>query len=79
MGSLRPDTRCGWCGRVGATYIPDGIDPPVPLCGQVLFGCLFGTRDRHRVKYDALISIFVLRGDDWTPQKECLWEIARFL
>ena len=55
MGSLPPDTRCGWYGRVGAVDIPDRIDPPVPLCGyggSDYDGCLFGTRDRHQVKED---------------------------
>ena len=63
MGSLPADTRCGWCGRTGAGYIPDGISPPVPLCGWAPLppprdgGCLFGTRTREMVMADALSTI----------------------
>ena len=58
MGSLSADTRCGWCGRQGATYIPDGIDPPVPLCGIGPRPCLWGQEDRHGIIFRALRVIF---------------------
>ena len=57
MGSLDPGTRCGWCGKPGAQYIPDGIEPPVPLCGHGRINCLFGTRERADVMRDALANI----------------------
>ena len=72
MGSLPEGTRCGWCGRIGAGYIPDGVY--VPLCGRggiVDKGCLFGGRDFDEVMSDALSEVFCLRknaGDGWKPQ-----------
>ena len=53
MGSLPPDEPCGWCGRRGTGYIPDGIHPADPLCGK----CIWGGRDRQEVKYWALYVI----------------------
>ena len=77
-----PDTRCGWCGRVGASYIPDGIDPPVPLCGHGGInndGCLFGSRDRLQVKVDALCAIYGLRPPYDGARLAFLQEVAKFL
>ena len=66
MGQLPEDTRCGWCGRVGAGYIPDGIDTPVPLCdhgGANDDGCFFGARDRQQVMHDAVsVALCLQRG-----------------
>jgi hypothetical protein len=65
MGSLPDDTRCGWCGRIGAGYIPDGIDPPVPLCGhggRGGLGCLFDNRDRFQHMANALETIWCQRA-----------------
>ncbi len=63
MGSLPDDWPCGWCGRRGASYVPDGIWPPVALCssgGPANTGCLFGMRERADVMRDALRAIFRL-------------------
>ena len=63
MGSLPADTRCGWCGRTGDGYIPDGISPLVPLCAWAPpnarrdGGCLSFTRKREMVMADALSTI----------------------
>ena len=74
MGSLPDDTRCGWCGRVGAGYIPDGIYPPVPLCGHGGVndkGCLGigdapgigDARDRQQHMQDAVsVALCLQRG-----------------
>ena len=76
MGYLPPDTRCGWCGWIGAGYLPDGIDPPVPLCEV----CLWGYRDRAEVMFAALNRVAF-----WNLQAEYaldddLWRrIASFL
>ena len=64
MGSLAPGTPCGWCGRPGAGYIPDGIDPPVPLCGR----CLWGELGRADVMEDALRAIFGGSGAQPVPE-----------
>ncbi len=65
MGSLPPDTRCGWCGRTGAGYIPDGIFPRVPLCGgDGSYGdCLWGLSTRVDVMERALLGILRLSTD----------------
>ena len=63
MGPLPDDWPCGWCGRPGAGYIPDGLDPPVALFGfggPGGLGCLFGLRGRADVMRDALRAIFQL-------------------
>ena len=65
MGSLPFDTRCGWCGRRGATYIPDGIHPPVPLCADGE-GCLSGNRDRQAVMLGALGAAVCI--PHWPPR-----------
>ena len=57
MCSLPLGIRCGWCGRPGAQYIPDGIDPPVPLCVLGPRNCLFVTRTREDVMRDALAIV----------------------
>ena len=72
MGTLPPDTPCGWCGRPGAGYISDGIYPPVPLCaegGPGGAGCLFGTRKRVELMSDALTAIFL------PPSKTAPWAL----
>ena len=72
MGSLPENTRCGWCGRRGAGYIPDGVC--VPLCGHGGIGnngCLWGDRDFDEVMSDALSDVFCLRknaADGWKPR-----------
>mgnify|MGYP003332709379 CR=1 FL=1 len=66
MGSLPAWTRCGWCGRPGAGYIPDGIDPPVPLCGHGGLhghGCLSGARDREEVLSAGLRGCLLYTSD----------------
>ena len=85
MGSFPLDTRCGWCGRVGAGYIPDGISPLVPLCGHGGVnddGCLWGARDRQQVMHDvASVALCLQRGAQVTHE---MWTIilvaiAKFL
>ena len=43
---------------MGASYIPDGIYPAVPLCGDGPHNCLFGTREREEVMFCALRVAF---------------------
>ena len=81
MGSLPPDTPCGWCGRRGAGYIPDGIDPPVPLCTI----CLWGSRDRQEVMFNAVYHVLFFypdpygRGRLFFAEPDVLWHVAAFL
>ena len=79
MGSLPDDTPCGWCGRRGAGYIPDGIDPPVALCGRCL------ERDRHEIMFTAAYHVLFFfpdphgRGRLFFAEPDILWRIASFL
>ena len=57
MGSLPADTRCTWCGRKGASYIPDGIWEP--LCST----CLAADVTRFDVKFNGLIYVLGRRRD----------------
>ena len=87
MGSLPADWPCGWCGRPGVGYIPDGVYPPVALCGlggPGGSGCLFGARGRADVMRDALRAIFQLSSRTTEAplalqQPEVLTILARML
>ena len=70
---------------MGAFYIPDGIYPPVPLCGHGGVndeGCLDNARDRQQVMHDAVsVALCLQRGAQvihqmWTTT---LVVIAEFL
>ena len=86
MGSLSPDHPCGWCGRLGAGYIPAGIDPPEALCDQCLDAFAVLGEDRIAVIARALLVVLNLDSDA-TPadsaQRTALatarWDIASFL
>ena len=76
MGSLPLDTRCGWCGRVGASYIPDGIDPPVPLCssgGRTGWGCLYDDRTREDVILLGLMGVCALKPNALQRWRMKMW------
>ena len=87
MGTLPDDWPCGWCGRPDAGYTPDGIDPPVALCGfggPGGLGCLCGLRGRADVMRDALRAIFQLSSRTTVSpfalqQLEVLTILARML
>ena len=72
MGTLPDSTRCGWCGRCGAGYIPDGVNVPLCTSGRLDgYGCLWGDRDFEQVMSDALCHVFCLHNiaDDDTYVK----------
>ena len=73
MGSLPPDTPCVWCRCAGATYIPDGAEPPGPWCRVCLINSL----------NFAWLSFALCTGRPNThaavQHDEVLWIIARFL
>ena len=68
MGSLHWHTRCGWCGRLGAGYIPDGEPMCQPMCGgpdprrgvrnERYPGCLWATYSREEYFARSLRQVF---------------------